>query len=256
MQNKIVFKGRKNKNIFKITVLLVLALCFSIAAAINGVMHLPIVSSATEIAELANASSTNIVIDDGYEFNAVSAYAPTSHRVLPGDTMWKIAVRYEIGLAELIRANPQIKNAALIYVGQIINIPEGAPLKALEDEVLRLVNVYRSQNGLQMLRGNWEASRVARIKSQDMINNRYFSHNSPVYGSPFKMMEAYGLRFSAAGENIAKGQRTAQEVMTAWMNSPGHRANILNPTFTQLGVGAAKDYNGTLHWTQMFLKPY
>ncbi len=175
---------------------------------------------------------------------------------MPGDTMWKIAVRYEIGLAELIRANPQIKNAALIYVGQIINIPEGAPLKALEDEVLRLVNVYRSQNGLQMLRRNWEASRVARIKSQDMINNRYFSHNSPVYGSPFKMMEAYGLRFSAAGENIARGQRSAQEVMTAWMNSPGHRANILNPTFTELGVGAAKDYNGTLHWTQMFLKPY
>lgn len=183
------------------------------------------------------------------------SYAPTSHKVQAGDTMWKIAVRYEIGLAELIKANPQISNPALIYVGQVINIPEGAPLKTLEDEVIRLVNVQRVNAGLQPLAYNWQAARVARIKSQDMITNKYFSHISPVYGSPFVMLENYGLRFSAAAENIAKGQRTAQEVMNAWMNSPGHKANILSRSFTEIGVGAAKDANGTLHWTQMFLKP-
>ncbi len=181
--------------------------------------------------------------------------APTTYKVQPGDSMWKIAVRFEIGLAELIKANPQIRNPALIYVGQIINIPEGAPLKSFEDEVIRLVNVERARNGLQALQANWQASRVARIKSQDMITNRYFSHTSPVYGSPFKMLESYGLRFSAAAENIAKGQRTAQEVMNSWMNSPGHRANILSRSFTQIGVGAAKDASGVLVWTQMFLKP-
>lgn len=184
-----------------------------------------------------------------------SLYAPTSYRVQSGDSMWKIAVRFEIGLSELIKANPQIKNPALIQVGQIINIPEGSPLKTLEDEVITLVNRERVNNGLQPLKYNWEAARVARIKSQDMINNNYFGHISPIYGSPFKMLESYGLRFSAAAENIAYGQRTAQEVMNSWMNSPGHRANILSRSFTEIGVGAAKASNGTLHWTQIFLKP-
>lgn len=184
-----------------------------------------------------------------------SQSSPKNYKVQPGDTMWKIAVRFEIGISELIKANPQIKNPALIYVGQILYIPETAPLKSLEDEVIRLVNIERAKNGLMALKYNWQAARVARTKSEDMINKNYFSHYSPVYGSPFKMLEDYGLRFSAAAENIAYGQRTAKEVMNSWMNSPGHRANILNKSFTEIGVGAAKKANGTLYWTQLFLKP-
>ena len=187
--------------------------------------------------------------------DSVENYAATTYTVQSGDSMWKIAQKYEIGLAELAKANPQITNTANIYIGQKITIPEGSPLKTLEDEVLRLVNIQRANNGLQALKYNWQAARVARIKSQDMINHNYFSHTSPVYGSPFKMMESYGLKFSAAAENIAKGQRTAQEVMNSWMNSAGHRANILSKSVTQIGIGAAKDSNGTLYWTQMFLKP-
>ena len=88
-----------------------------------------------------------------------------------------------------------------------------------------------------------------------MIDKKYFAHQSPTYGSPFTMMQNFGLRFSSAAENIAYGQRTAQEVMNAWMNSPGHRANILSRNLTEIGVGAAKAANGTIYWTQMFLKP-
>ncbi|MDP2892645.1 MAG: CAP domain-containing protein, partial [Bacillota bacterium] len=102
---------------------------------------------------------------------------------------------------------------------------------------------------------NWELARVARYKSQDMVNKHYFSHYSPTYGSPFMMMEDFGLRFSAAAENIAMGQRTPAEVMAAWMSSAGHRANILSSAFTQIGVGAAKKADGTLIWTQMFIRP-
>ena len=142
-----------------------------------------------------------------------------------------------------------------IYVGQKITIPNATPLKAIEDEIVRLVNVQRVQNGLQQLTQNWQASRVARYKSQDMIDKNYFAHISPTYGSPFQMMESFGLRFSAAAENIAYGQRSAQEVMSSWMNSAGHRANILNRSFTQIGVGVAKKANGTMYFTQMFLKP-
>jgi uncharacterized YkwD family protein/spore coat assembly protein SafA len=177
------------------------------------------------------------------------------YTVQPGDTMWAIAQKYEIGLDELKKANPQIKNAALIYVGQKITIPEASPLKSLESEVVRLVNVERGKRGLPLLAENWQLSRVARLKSQDMIDKGYFSHISPTYGSPFAMMEDFGLRFAAAGENIAEGQRTPQEVMNAWMNSAGHRANILSAAYTQIGVGAAKAANGTLYWTQMFIRP-
>ena len=88
-----------------------------------------------------------------------------------------------------------------------------------------------------------------------MINKGYFSHTSPTYGSPFTMMESFGVKFSAAGENIAMGQQTPEAVMNSWMNSPGHRSNILNPTYTELGVGLAKDSTGKCYWTQMFIKP-
>lgn len=191
---------------------------------------------------------------DEDEFQNVSA-APIAYTVVSGDSLWKIAVKYEIGLAEIIAANRQITNPALIYVGQKIYIPEASPLKTIEAEVLRLVNVQRSYSGLGALAYNWQVARVARIKSQDMIDNGYFAHISPVYGSPFKMLESYGLKFSAAAENIAYGQRTAAEVMNSWMNSPGHKANILSRSVTQLGVGCAKASNGTLYFTQIFIKP-
>ena len=181
--------------------------------------------------------------------------AATTYTVVRGDSMWKIAVKYEIGISELIAANPQITNPSMIYVGQKITIPEGSSLKSLENEVVRLVNIERTNRGLAALTSHWELSRVARYKSQDMIDKNYFAHNSPTYGSPFNMMENFGLKFSAAGENIAYGQKTPQEVVTAWMNSAGHRANILSSAFTHIGVGAAKKSNGTLYWTQMFMKP-
>lgn len=181
--------------------------------------------------------------------------ATTAYTVQAGDSLWKIAVKYEIGISELIAANPQIANPSLIFVGQKITIPNATPLKSIEDEIVRLVNVQRVQNGLQPLAQNWQASRVARYKSQDMIDRNYFAHISPTYGSPFVMMENFGLKFSAAAENIAYGQTSAQSVMTSWMNSAGHKANILNKSFTHIGVGVAKKANGTLYFTQMFLKP-
>lgn len=185
----------------------------------------------------------------------ISAFAQSgTYTVAPGDSMWKIAVRYQIGLSELLAANPQIKTPSLIYAGQRINIPSIDDVKTLEQQVITLVNKQRSAHGLSMLASNWELCRVARYKSQDMINKGYFGHTSPTYGSPFRMMESFGIRFSAAGENIAYGQRTPQEVMNAWMNSPGHRANILSPTYNQIGVGVAKTSNGTFYWTQEFIK--
>jgi len=187
---------------------------------------------------------------------SISVFAqPQTYIVKSGDTMWKIASKYQVGTSEIIAANPKIKNPSLIYPGQKLTIPSLDAVKAQENEVIRLVNIQRTKAGLQALTQNWQLSRVARYKSQDMIDRGYFAHNSPTYGSPFKMMESFGLRYSAAGENIAMGQQSPAQVMNAWMNSPGHRNNIMSPSFTQIGVGLAKDRKGRMYWTQMFIKP-
>ena len=182
---------------------------------------------------------------------SVGASAATTHRVQSGDSMWKIAVKYEIGLSEIIKANPHISNPELIYPGQVITIPSvDSGILNYEKEVVRLVNEARIQNGLKALTEDWELSRVARIKSKDMKENNYFSHTSPVYGSPFQMIKNFGISYRSAGENIAKGQSTPQTVVNSWMNSSGHRANILNPSYTHVGVGYFA--NGK-YWTQMFI---
>ena len=177
--------------------------------------------------------------------------ANLSHTVAKGDTMWKIASKYHIGTSEVIRANPQISNPNLIYPGQVLTIPqEDSSVLAFENEVIRLVNEQRAKNGLKALAANWELSRVARYKSQDMVDNRYFSHTSPTYGTPSQMIKAFGLTYRTAGENIAYGQRTPQAVVSAWMDSSGHRANILNASYTQIGVGYVSSGH---YWTQMFI---
>lgn len=184
---------------------------------------------------------------------ATSVSAATSHTVVSGDTMWKIAARHQIGLSELQTANPQIPNPNLIYPGQILNIPDGDTRTLdYEQAVITLVNEIRAQYGLRTLTYNWELARVARYKSQDMKDNRYFSHTSPVYGTPFQMMKSFGIPYRSAAENIARGQKTPQAVVSAWMNSEGHRANILNPSYTQIGVGYVAEGN---YWTQMFIGP-
>ena len=177
--------------------------------------------------------------------------AAGTHTVVTGDTMWKIAVKYKVGLSEIIAANKQISNPELIYPGQVLNIPSlDEETLDYEKEVVRLVNEERAKYGLGALKEDWELSRVARYKSQDMKDKKYFSHTSPTYGSPFEMMKAFGLSYSYAGENIAMGQRTPKEVVNAWMNSPGHRANILNASYKKIGVGYV---TGGSYWTQMFI---
>ena len=181
----------------------------------------------------------------------LSVSAATTHTVVSGDTLWKLAVKYEVGGSELKNANPQIKNFDLIYPGDKITIPTlDSKVTGYEQEVIRLVNEIRAENGLKALTYDWELSRVARYKSQDMKDNGYFSHTSPVYGTPFQMIKNFGISYRSAGENIAKGYSTPQAVVNGWMNSSGHRANILNANYTHIGVGYVASGN---YWTQMFI---
>lgn len=175
------------------------------------------------------------------------------YTVQTGDSLWKICVKYQVGLMELIQANPQFKNPDLIHPMDKVFVPN-IIAKGVEGEVLTLVNIERKKHGLSALTMNWELQRIARYKSADMANRHYFAHQSPTYGSPFDMMKNFGVSYRYAGENIAMGQKSPADVMSAWMNSEGHRANILSPNFTQLGVGLYFDDNKN-YWTQMFIKP-
>ena len=94
--------------------------------------------------------------------------------------------------------------------------------------------------------------KVARDKAMDMVNNNYFSHNSPTYGSPFDMMRAYGVSFNTAGENIA-GNSTIEGAVKAWMNSDGHRKNILNSAYNYTGIGMVKSPKYGYVFVQQFI---
>ncbi|PLS17074.1 sporulation protein [Bacillus sp. M6-12] len=134
--------------------------------------------------------------------------------------------------------------------------PQQAPtanasaVSAYEKQVVELTNAERAKQGLKALQLDTELSKVARTKSQDMKDKNYFDHNSPTYGSPFDMMKKFGIQYSSAGENIAQGQTSPQQVVQAWMDSPGHRANIMNSSYTHIGVGHVSSGN---YWTQMFI---
>lgn len=128
--------------------------------------------------------------------------------------------------------------------------PSASQVSAFEQKVVELTNQERAKNGVPALKLDTELSKVAREKSNDMKTKGYFDHNSPTYGSPFDMMKKFGISYRTAGENIAMGQRSPEEVVKAWMNSEGHRKNIMNANFTHIGVGHVAEGN---YWTQMFI---
>jgi uncharacterized YkwD family protein len=186
---------------------------------------------------------------------SASAAATQYYTVKYNDTLYKIAKSHHVSLTALEKANPQIRNFNVIWPGMVIKIPSQptsgqntAGISAYAEQVAALVNQERAKAGLQPLKVSRNLSVMAQDKAIDMYNYNYFDHNSPNYGSPFDMMNKYGISYSYAGENIAKGQQTPQEVMAAWMNSPGHRANILNPHYTTIGVAY---YKG--EWVQEFV---
>ncbi|WP_207732175.1 LysM peptidoglycan-binding domain-containing protein [Heliobacterium chlorum] len=215
-------------------------------AATNGV-------SVSSLMQANNMSTTSIY--PGQTLTIPSQ--GKTYRVVSGDTMWKIASKLGVSLNSLTQANPQV-NPNYLYVGQVLNVPSSvtapqpspqpAPQLSYVQQVAQLVNAERAKAGLQPLRMDGALSTMAADKAKDMIQNNYFSHTSPTYGSPFDMMKQYGIAYSYAGENIAEGQQSPQEVMQGWMNSSGHRANILNSNYDTIGVGY---YQGA--WVQEFI---
>lgn len=212
-----------------------------------------------------------------FGFSSVSSAQCT---VQHGDSIWNIAQRYKIPFSKMMELNRHLHNPHLIFPQDKIEMPEdgqhGTGTTTAEDSksddiqhgneeptdhettsqaeaVLQLVNEERSKQGLQPLTLSAKLTDIATMKSKDMAEQGYFNHNSPTYGSPFQMLQDFGVHYSSAGENIAYNQQTPEEVMNAWLHSSGHRANILNASFTDLGVGYYKTSSGTTYWTQLFI---
>jgi uncharacterized protein YkwD len=124
-----------------------------------------------------------------------------------------------------------------------------------ESQVVTLVNQERAKAGCGALTVDSRLTAAARGHSQDMAVRNYFDHNTPEGVTPWTRITNAGYHFSAAAENIAEGQITPTSVMDAWMNSPGHRANILNCSLKNIGVGLAYNARHTPYWTQDFGSP-
>ncbi|MGY4690661.1 CAP domain-containing protein [Salibacterium sp. K-3] len=123
--------------------------------------------------------------------------------------------------------------------------------RSVKAEVIALTNEEREKQGLNSLKEDETVAKAAQAKSEDMAENNYFAHQSPTYGSPFNMLKEYGADFRSAAENIAAGQATPEQAVEGWMNSEGHRKNILNEDLTHIGIGYEE--NGR-YWTQMFIE--
>lgn len=212
-----------------------------------------------------------------FAFGFASPAAAKQVTVQKGDSMWLIAKRYNIPFLEILRLNKHYLNQHLIHPYDKIEIPDhntgtntnthssadkipskentsaesGTSTQA--QEVLKLVNEERAKQGLKSLTLSSNLTSIANTKAKDMAVNNYFSHTSPTYGSPFQMLQHFGVTYKSAGENIAAGQRSSQEVMNAWLNSSGHRANILNASYTELGVGYYKGGSYGTEWVQLFI---
>jgi uncharacterized YkwD family protein len=198
--------------------------------------------------------------------------------VQKGDSLWKISKRYNVRFSDLCRVNKHLRDLGEIYPYERVELPHGSEGESTNhhsgadvfeeknetprgettsvqaEEVLRLVNNERSKNGLQPLTLSQKLTSIANVKAADMRDRNYFDHTSPTYGSPFEMLQHFGVTYTAAGENIAAGQKNAEAVMRDWLNSSGHRANILNKEYKELGVGYVSGGSYGTYWVQLFTK--
>ena len=135
--------------------------------------------------------------------------------------------------------------------GTVVN----ATLDSYKDQVISLVNKKRASLGLEKLSSSTKLEEIAQFRAQDMFEDNYFSHTSPTYGDFSSVAKDLGYTAVSMGENIAKGQSSPSEVVDDWMNSSGHRANILRDNYEDIGIGIVEYQPGRFIWVQLFSEP-
>ena len=244
----------KRKNIIYSSCLIIAFLIVFLCSNSFGMQHYYKLDFSTG---LVTATTLNVRSGPGVTYNVVATAQKNEYiRVFAGVGDWYI-VQVEgdyVGAVSKKYVKPIYANSNT-STGSSSNSTSTSNtygLSADELEVFNLINNQRTNNGLSSLKIDSEVQNVARIKAKDMVSNNYFSHVSPTYGSPFDMLKNFGISYKSAGENIA-GNSNNQAAVTAWMNSTGHKANILNSNFNYTGIGVVSSNKYGKIYVQMFI---
>ena len=245
----------KKKNILKTIAVCVFALMICRYTTAFGMQHYYNVDFSTG---LITATELNVRSGPGTQYKIVTTVKKNEYiRVFAGVGTWYI-VQVEgdyIGAVSKKYVKPIYPNLSGTNTGGGTTGSQDtttASLSADEKEVFDLINKQRTNNGLSALKIDSEVQRVARIKAQDMVDNNYFAHESPTYGTPFQMLKSFKISYKTAGENIA-GNSSNSAAITAWMNSSGHKANILNGNYNYTGIGVVNSSKYGKVYVQMFI---
>ena len=252
----------KKKNILKIIMSVVFVVIVGTVSTSFGMQHYYNVDFSTG---LVTASNLNVRSGPGTQYKVVTTIPKNQYiRVFAGVGSWYI-VQVEgdyIGAVSKKYVKPIYPNSSNTGTtgstsqNTSQNTEQSTQIATTmtvdEKEVFNLINQQRANNGLSALKVDDEVQRVARIKAQDMVDNNYFSHNSPTYGSPFDMLNSFKVSYKSAGENIA-GNSSNSAAVTAWMNSSGHKANILNNSYNYTGIGVVSSPKYGKIYVQIFI---
>lgn len=240
----------KKKSILKFTMILVFTLVVSKVSTSFGMQHYYKVDFSTG---LVTATTLNVRSGPGTQYKIVTTVNKNEYiRIFAGVGDWYI-VQVE---GDYVGAVSK-KYVKAIYpsssnTGSTTENTQTSTMTADEKEVFDLINKQRTSNGLAALKIDEEVQRVAKIKAEDMATNNYFSHTSPTYGSPFDMLKSFKVSYKTAAENIATNSSNSGAV-TAWMNSSGHKANILNSSYNYTGIGVVSSSKYSKIYVQMFI---
>lgn len=242
----------KRKNIIKSAFALIIAISILGFSTSFGMQHYYKLDFSTG---LVTADKLNVRSGPGVQYKIVASVNRNEYiRVFAGVGDWYI-VQVEgdyVGAVSKKYVKPIYSNASTNQGNTQSKSSSNSSISQDEKEVLDLINKQRTENGLKPLEIDYEVQRVAKIKAQDMVNSNYFAHESPTYGTPFNMLKNFGISYKTAGENIA-GNSSNSGAVTAWMNSSGHRANILNGNFTYTGIGVVNSNKYGKIYVQMFI---
>lgn len=235
----------KKKNILKLLVLMVFIFTICRYTTAFGMQHYYKLDFSTG---LVTATTLNVRSGPGTQYKIVTTVDKNEYiRVFAGVGDWYI-VQVE---GDFIGAVSK-KYIKPIYPNSSNTDTQTSSMNADEKEVFDLINKQRTNNGLTALKIDDEVQRVARIKAEDMVKNNYFAHESPTYGTPFNMLNSFKISYKSAGENIAANSSNSSAV-NAWMNSSGHKANILSSKYNYTGIGVVSSSKYGKIYVQMFI---
>lgn len=243
----------KKKNVLKMMSMIIFIVTIGVFSTVLGMQHYYKLDFSTG---MVTATELNVRSGPGIQYNIVATVKRNEYiRVFAGVGDWYI-VQVEgdyIGAVSKkyvkpIYPNSSSSGSSTTGSGSQIS----SSMNSNEKEVFELINKQRTNNGLKELKVDEELQRVARIKAQDMVDNNYFSHTSPTYGSPFQMLNSFKISYKTAAENIA-GNSSNTGAVNSWMNSSGHKANILNSSYNYTGIGVVSSPKYGRIFVQLFI---